>query len=242
METSSDIIVVAAGSGKRVAAGINKMFVEIRGVPLLYRTLHSLNEARATNRIVVVLKQGERLQYEHMLKHWGALDKIECVAYGGETRADSARAGLHCLRNSPQSDIVMIHDGARPFSTSNLIDRLTDSAKRFGAAIPVVGVGDTVRQMGKDRARVIDRSRISLTQTPQAFRYDMIAPCFFSEEQLESHLTDDAAYIEKKGYHMEMVQGEKYNIKITTREDIAWAEFLLTRYPQLRMELREGRS
>ena len=230
MKTSSDIIVVAAGSGKRMNIGFNKMYLEIDGVPLLYRTLYRLENARAINRIIVTIREGEMRQYEQMMNRHGMLDKITAIVYGGRTRSDSVRSGLHYLRGHRPSDIILIHDGARPFITTDLISRLIDAATKLGAAIPVIAVSDTVRQKNQERTKVIDRSSLYFTQTPQAFRREMIEPCFFSEAQSALHLTDDAAYIEEKGYHVEMVEGEKSNIKITNREDIAWAEYLLVKY------------
>ena len=237
MQKGNDIVVAAAGSGKRADLGLNKMYAKIDGIPLLYRTLHRLDGIRSVGRIVVVVRREEERQFGRMMRRYGALGKIAAVVHGGLRRADSVRNGLRYLLDCVPSNLVLVHDGARPFVSSRLIDRLADAAKRVGAAIPVIEVDDTVRRRDGERTEVVDRSLLLLTQTPQAFRKEMIETCFLSERQLSLQLTDDAAYLEREGFRVETVEGEKSNIKITRGEDIAWAECLLARHPELNIAL-----
>ena len=220
-----DIIVVAAGSGKRMCAGVNKMFIEIDNIPVLYRTLVQLDLTPC----VVVIKESDKDAFGQMLSEYGPLTKIQAILPGGKERSDSVRVGLKYVLDDQQSNVVMVHDGARPFVSSGLIVRLVQASCVSGAAIPVVRISETVRQKTEPGTKVVDRSTLYITQTPQAFRHELIKPGFFDNGQLELQLTDEGAYLENIGIPVEMIEGEKHNIKLTTPEDLAWAKWILSR-------------
>ncbi len=236
---STDVIVLAAGKGTRMNAGVNKMFLKLHGIPVLYQTLFRLNQCAVVKRIILVSREDEIGAMRTMICEYGALDKVVDIIAGGVERADSVRCGLEYINNHPISDVVMIHDGARPFFTEELIKRLKNGAMKSDAAIPVLRLHETIRQKtGEKRAKVIDRNTLFASQTPQAFKIKHIIPCFLEAEQNRLNLTDEASYFEQLGLEVDMVEGEKWNIKITTRNDLAWAECLLGFYPELEMRSR----
>jgi 2-C-methyl-D-erythritol 4-phosphate cytidylyltransferase len=232
-----DMVVLAAGKGTRMRLGTNKMFQKIKSIPILYRTLFRLNELSIIRRIVVVIQEGERSEFDAMIQNYGVLHKIEAVINGGTKRHDSVRKGLSYIHQNPLSEIVMTHDGARPFFTVQMIKRLAEKSRDKSIVIPVLGVNETVRQKDSHGVtQIIDRDRLFLTQTPQALKIDDILGCFLSENPKKVNFTDEAGYFEHLGLAVSMVDGEKWNIKITTEEDLKWSEFLLENYQNLRLD------
>jgi len=232
-----DIVILAAGKGSRMNAARNKMFMEINRVPLLYRTLYRLNGMELIKRIIVVVREEETDDLRSMLKKHGELKKIAKIIMGGDQRYDSVRNGLKYVYENPCSDVVMTHDGARPFVTEKLIQCLADNTEENGIVIPVLNVTETVRQIDeKSATQVLNRDQIFLTQTPQAFRAADIKHCFLVEEQRKFNATDEAGYFEQLGFPVVPVAGEKWNIKVTTPEDLSWSEFLLNKYETIRLE------
>ncbi len=231
------MVVLAAGKGTRMHSGTNKMFQKIKSIPILYRTLYRLNELSVIRRIVVVIREGERSDFDSMIRNYGVLHKIEAVINGGTERHDSVRKGLSYIHQNPLSEIVMTHDGARPFFSVQMIKRLAEKSRDKSIVIPVLGVNETVRQKdGHGVTKIIDRDRLFITQTPQALKIDDIVGCFLSENQNKVKFTDEAGYFEHLGLAVSMVDGEKWNIKITTEEDLKWSEFLLENYQDLRLD------
>ena len=235
-----DVVVLAAGKGERMNSSVNKMFHEINGIPVLYRTLARFNEISNVNRIVVIIQEQDRYKYEEMTTRFGAIDKIEAAIQGGQKRSDSVRNGLQYILQSPASDIVMTHDGARPFFSPELVRCLETAVKSRCIAIPALSIFETIRQKKKDQpAKLVDRDTYFIIQTPQVFEVASIDECFLSSKQAFLDLSDEAAYFEEKGYSVDLVKGEKWNIKITTQEDLIWGELLLNGYPELRLKTYE---
>ncbi len=231
-----DVVVLAAGRGYRMKSDLNKIFLNIRRIPILYRTLYRLNGCLSVNRIIVVLQEDEKVAFHEMLDRFGPISKVVKVVEGGKERADSVRNGLRYIDDNPDSDVVMTHDGARPFFSEGLIRRLAERAVESGISIPVLRLNETIRQKSSTGStEVIDRDSLYITQTPQAFLSRHIYECFLAEGQKSIGLTDEASYFEKLGFETDMVDGEKWNIKITTKEDLAWGECLIDRHPELRI-------
>ncbi len=232
-----DVVVLAAGKGTRMQSSKNKMYRKIKGVPLLYRTLCRLESLSIVQRIVVVIGEDEDSEFDEMLNIYGSLQKIEGIVIGGSERYESVRKGLKYVHQNALSDIVMTHDGARPFITEAMIDRLVENSQKRTITIPVLNVNETVRRQHKDgTTRIIDRDQLFLTQTPQAFRYDDIETCFLAKNLLNIKLTDEAGYFEHLGLCVRMVEGEKWNIKITTKDDLVLSESLIEKHTQLRLD------
>ena len=232
-----DVVVLAAGKGERMGLGINKMFCKIEGIPILYRTLSRMNSCKAIGRIILVMQQNDLEMHEEMVGRFGRLSKIKATVLGGEERSNSVRKGLKYLLDNPESDVIMTHDGARPFFTEDLILRLVMATKDNSIAIPAQRVYETIRRKQQGRpTEVVNREQYFTIQTPQTFQLSDVDNCFFSDNQIRFNLTDEASYFERKNYKVCMVPGEKWNIKITIEDDITWAEMLLNRYPFLRLE------
>jgi 2-C-methyl-D-erythritol 4-phosphate cytidylyltransferase len=230
-----DIVVLAAGSGKRMNAPGNKMFLKIDNIPLLYRTLKRISSCPVINRIFLVINVQDLEEYKEMINKYGHLAKIENVLEGGEERSDSVKNALLYIYRHKQSEVLLIHDGARPFITSELIKNIGDAAIQYGAALPVMKICETVRQKVNDGYLIVNRDELTTAQTPQAFKFDYINECFLSKDADNLELTDDIAYIEHFNHPVATVPGEKWNIKITTPEDVAWAEYLLKTYQKLQI-------
>ena len=236
-ESYVDIVVLAAGKGSRMKLGTNKMYEKVKKIPVLYRTLYRLNELAMIHRIVVVIREEERSGFDAMIHHYGKLEKIEAVIKGGAERHDSVKNGLNYIHQNPLSKIVMTHDGARPFISEKIITSLVNKCQYNSIVIPVLSVSETVRQQKDNGAtQIIDRDRLFITQTPQAFTIDDIENCFLSKNQEKVKFTDEAGYFEYRGLAVSMVDGEKWNIKITTKEDLIWSAFLLENHKILRLD------
>jgi 2-C-methyl-D-erythritol 4-phosphate cytidylyltransferase len=214
-------VIVAAGSGTRMAGG-DKLFTEIAGRPLLAYAITAFEECATINRIIVVmaslnLKRGRELveRYE--------FSKVVSLVKGGERRQDSVRLGLEALG---ACDFVAVHDGARPLVTPDLIGRGLEAARESGAAAPAVPLADTVKEAGADgiAVRTLDRSRLRAVQTPQVFRCDLLMR---AHREVKAEVTDDAAMVEALGQPVQLFDGSRRNVKVTTAEDFEVVEALL---------------
>lgn len=197
------------------------MFALLGGNPVLVRVVDTFQKCQAIEQIVVVLskpnlKQGEQLVAE---QGWA---KVTDVCPGGERRQDSVLAGLKRLSNC---NWVVIHDGARPLVTEDLIEQGLKTAQETGAAAAAVPVTDTIKVAGNDRIvrETPPRQNLWAVQTPQVFRFDIITEAY---RRLKDEVTDDAGAVEQLGYKVKLYMGAYENIKITTPEDLALAEIL----------------
>ena len=228
-------VVLGAGRGTRMNSAQNKLLINIKGIPILYRTLARLQQSEIIDDLILVCHRDDEEPVRALLSRHGQLSKISAIIEGGAERADSVRIGLNWVRSQARKGIVMTHDGARPFITTALIQRLAEAVREQNIAIPVVKVVDTVRKADDSgRTTVLDREQLYATQTPQAFAVEMIQPCFF---QVDPHvkLTDEASYFEQIGKNVTLVTGEQWNIKITRPADLKWAESLLQTHDFLQL-------
>jgi 2-C-methyl-D-erythritol 4-phosphate cytidylyltransferase len=210
-------IIVAAGEGKRFGAA--KQFALLKGKALLDWNLEKFEDHEAIDRIVLVL--GKDHTGEDFPKRYG---KIATVAKGGEKRQDSVYSGLSCV-DAQEAEIVLVHDGARPFVSKDLIDRVIDATKTKGAAIPVIPVEDTLKLVeGQKIVRTQDRKRFFRAQTPQGFTYTLLKDAFLQARRKDFEGTDEAALVENMGKDVFVIQGEPRNLKITTPDDFLIAE------------------
>ena len=230
MTQSADVIILAAGSGKRMGAGINKMFLSVKGVPVIYRTLNRFNQSPQIRHIYLVCKRSEQRELEKIIHKNGEIDKLKAIISGGKERADSVRNSLKFYQDSGASGIVMIHDGARPFVSFDLISSLVEEVPFDGIVIPVLKVFETTRKKEISKTEVVNRDNLYLTQTPQVFYSDLINTCYFSPSQPDHQFTDDASFFEALGKSVHFVEGEKWNVKLTVASDIQWAEAILNQF------------
>lgn len=225
-------IVPAAGSGNRMGRELSKQYLALGGMPLLVHTLNVFERCPLVDALLVVVPPPdvEAVRTE-MLPRW-SLKKLAGVIPGGKERQDSVRAGIEALDR--ETELVVIHDAVRPFITVELIENCIRAAAEEGAATVGVPVKDTVKEVGADGRvmRTCDRNLLWLTQTPQAFRRDIIENAHRAAVRDGYRGTDDTSLVERLGIAVRMIRGDYGNIKITTPEDLVIAEALLAALPQ----------
>jgi 2-C-methyl-D-erythritol 4-phosphate cytidylyltransferase len=214
-------VIVAAGSSERMG-GTDKVFAVLDGNQVLARVIEVFQASDRIDDIVIVLNQ-QNLEEGKRLVSEGKWSKIKDVCEGGKRRQDSVLNGLNCLG---ECEWVIIHDGARPLVTTELIENGLDTAEETGAAIAAIPVTDTIKMAADDLTIQGTPPRESLwaAQTPQVFRYDIITNAY---RKLKYEVTDDARAVELMGGSVKIYQGSNDNIKITLPEDLAVAEILL---------------
>jgi len=216
------IIIVAGGSGRRMGSEVPKQFLPLAGVPVLVRTVMAFNAFYPEMPIVLVLPEGgEEIWLQHAELH--GLEKRCLLTTGGSERFFSVRNGLAKLGDF--EGIIGVHDGVRPLVSADLIARCFEGAEQFGAALPVVQLNDSLRELTDSGSHHIDRNMIRAVQTPQCFRSKWINEAYarpFSEL-----FTDDASVVEAAGRKVHLVEGALSNLKITSPLDLLLAEVLL---------------
>lgn len=222
-------VVVAAGRGSRMHSETQKQFLKLGDYPVLYYSLKCLEESDLVQSVVLVVSQDMLAYCREEIAGRHGFRKIAAFVPGGKERYDSVYAGLCAC---PDCDFVMIHDGARPFLTQEILKNSLEAVKQTGAAVTAVPVKDTIK-LSDDNGLVKetpDRSRLWIVQTPQTFRYDLIRSAYDSfREKEKTGVTDDAMVVEQEtGAKVMLSQGSYENIKITTPEDLYIAEAFLT--------------
>ncbi len=202
--------------------GIDKIFAQVLERPLLWHTLAVFQACRAVDQVVVVLGE-EGVRQGAGLAEKAGFTKVTAVCSGGPRRQDSVARGLERLEGCQW---VVIHDGARPCVTADLIERGLEEARRTGAAVAAVPLKDTVKMVNAEGFIEGTPSRESLwaAQTPQVFRFDLLAD---AHRRIREDVTDDASMVEALGHRVKVFMGRYDNIKVTTPEDIALAETIL---------------
>jgi 2-C-methyl-D-erythritol 4-phosphate cytidylyltransferase len=220
-------IIAAAGAGTRMASDRPKQFLLLAGTPVIFHTLKPFEECEQIQEVIVVLPAEESAGFLSMAGKYG-LRKLARVVPGGATRADSVKRGLMAIR-SATAEIVAVHDGVRPFVTVAEIENTIAAAQADGAAILVAPVTDTIKHVnGGAVVKTLDRSVLRRALTPQCFRYELLRQAYQSADVKDPTLTDESALVEQLGQRVSVVEGSSRNIKITTAEDFAIAEAMLT--------------
>ncbi len=217
-------VIVAAGTSERMGS-VDKLFAPIDGKPVLARVIDIFQQCKSVNQIVLVVSGGN-LELCHRLVAEQEWTKVTRICLGGKRRQDSVAAGLSQLN---QCQWVIIHDGARPLVSVELIENGLDTARETGAAVAAVPVTDTIKITDNDRVVQNTPSRQSLwaVQTPQIFRSDIITKAY---QQATVEVTDDATLVERLSYKVKLYMGSYNNIKITTPDDLVLAEALWQNY------------
>ena len=219
-------VIVAAGAATRMN-GIDKMMADLRGEPVLLRTLRTFNGCPRIDELVVVTREDLMLPVEQLCRDH-RLDKVHQVLLGGDERTSSVLAGLDAIAD--RDGLVAIHDGARPLVTEDIILRTIQKAEETGAAAPAVPMKDTVKVARKGVIEATpDRSSLVAVQTPQVFDLDLVRGALYKAEQEGILVTDDCSAVERLGMKVVLTQGADENIKITTPADLAVAEAFLSR-------------
>jgi 2-C-methyl-D-erythritol 4-phosphate cytidylyltransferase len=217
-------IVPAAGSGKRLGLKTKKPFVLLKGRPLVTYALKALESSRAVDGIIIAADKGSVKRFKSLVKSC-RFKKVIDVVRGGKTRLESVS---NCLGRAGNGfDVILIHDGARPFVDDRTIKDSVRLAAKYGACVVAVPECDTVKLAGKGMfvQKTLDRSALYRTQTPQAFRRDIIKKAYSSKRRRNA--TDDSALVERLGGKVKILEGSYRNIKVTTKEDLKLAEVLL---------------
>jgi 2-C-methyl-D-erythritol 4-phosphate cytidylyltransferase len=224
-------LVPAAGMGKRMGVGFNKQYILLGGQPIVGRTLQVFERLPLVDEIHVIVPE-EEIPYckEHVVRA-GGFTKVRSVLAGGKERQNSVLNGLRALDGCAEDDVVVIHDGVRPFVTAEMIERSVEVAREFDGALVAVPAKDTVKVV--EDGVIVDtppRERIWLAQTPQTFRYGVIRAAHEVADAERFLGTDDASLVERLGRKVHVVSGDYRNIKLTTPEDLMLAEAFL-RHP-----------
>ena len=219
-------IVAAGGKGTRMGADINKIFLEISGVPVLAYTLHALNKCEYIDEIILVTAECDILGCHDIVREFG-IDKVKTITQGGATRQESVRNGL--LSISENADIIMVHDAARPLVTNEHLEEVIKAANEFGAAALGVPEKNTLKQIDENGfiSHTIDRSAVYAIHTPQVFSSEIMRRMYENGNEHLSSATDDCMLAEMLGEKIKIVEDSYENIKITTKDDLVLAEQIL---------------
>lgn len=219
-------IIAAAGAGTRMVSDRPKQFLQLAGRSLIFHTLQPFEECESIHEVIVVLPAEESAGFLSLVGKYG-LRKITRVVPGGATRADSVKRGLMAIR-SATAEIVVVHDGVRPFVTVGEIESTIATAKTNGAAILVAPVTDTIKRVSGERVvKTLDRVELRRALTPQSFQYELLREAYQQVDVNDPSLTDESMLVEQLGKPVAVVEGSARNIKITTAEDLLVAEALL---------------
>lgn len=221
MDVKKYVVIVAGGKGLRMGTDLPKQFLEMLGKPVLMHTIEAFKSYDEDISVVLVLPK-EQVEFWESLceKHSFQIEHI--VAHGGAERFFSVKNGLNQI--TEENSVVAIHDGVRPLVSKATIAECFDVAQEKGNAIPCVGVPDTVRVVDETGSNVIDRNTIRLVQTPQTFRFSVLKDAY--DIVFTPDITDDASVIEKNGMTVNLVEGNRGNMKITSPGDLFLAEQL----------------
>ena len=215
------VIIVAGGIGTRMGVEIPKQFLAINGKAIIIHTLDKFNQALPSAELVLVLPENE-------VDRWNALSKDTefvnvKVMIGGSSRFQSVKSGLSMV---PNNCLVAVHDAVRPFVSSETIKRVFHAAKQKNAAIPVIDLKDSLRELSGENSIAVDRSKFRLVQTPQCFKSTLLKRAY--EQADQPSFTDDASVVESLNEEVSLVEGNYENIKITTIDDLRIAEVFLS--------------
>ncbi len=210
------VIIVAGGKGLRMGGDIPKQFLVVDGMPILMHTISRFAEWDGTMEIVVVLPESQQQYWRELCQEYG-FDIRHTIATGGKERFHSVKNGLAVV--PAECGLVAVHDGVRPYVSHETIARCFDAAGRYGAAVPVTPVVETIRHIEPDgRSITVPRADYRLVQTPQVFRTDLLRRAY--EQEFTTAFTDDASVVEAMGIEVTLVEGNRENIKITTPADL----------------------
>jgi 2-C-methyl-D-erythritol 4-phosphate cytidylyltransferase len=219
-------IIVAGGKGVRMGLGVDKLFLELHGTPVVAHTWRRLDQTTEIAEIIVVVRHGMQAAFQELAAKYKFKKSFRLVP-GGKERQDSVWQGLEAL--SLNAEIVVIQDAARPCTSPALISATVAAAREIGAAVAAQPVTDTIKESGDGRLieRTLDRSRLWAVQTPQTFRVELIRRALSEVRRKGLHVTDDTAACELIGQPVKLVVEAAPNPKVTRPEDLAYIEALL---------------
>ncbi len=214
-------LIVAGGKGTRIKSKIPKQFLELNGLPVLMHTILAFYRYSDQIKIILVLPEDDFSTWEMLCNQYN-FHKPIVLQHGGESRFLSVKNGLEKIEGD---GLVAIHDGVRPMVNEDIIAASFRLAAVHQCAVAAVRLKESIRMTDQDQTKAVDRSRFRLIQTPQTFRVSLIKEAYKQKE--DASLTDDASVAERAGYPVSLFEGSYENIKITTHEDLVFAEALL---------------
>ncbi len=214
------VLIVAGGNGKRIGSEVPKQFLVLAGKPLLMHTIERFRKFDPSISVITVLPANQLIFWKELQEKY-SFTIPHRVVKGGESRFYSVRNGLELVR---EDSLVAIHDGVRPFVSIDTIKRCFDSAEKLGNAIPVISPADSLRMITSQGSKPVSRMHVRQVQTPQVFRSGLIKQAYLQEFRQE--FTDDATVLERMGETINLVEGNRENIKITNPEDLLISEAL----------------
>ncbi|KAA9018708.1 2-C-methyl-D-erythritol 4-phosphate cytidylyltransferase [Niallia endozanthoxylica] len=218
------VVIPAAGQGKRMGAGKNKLLLELDGVPVLIHTLQVFEADENCSGVILAVNEQDEKEFDSLLKKY-AIRKVVNIVRGGSERQYSIYNGIKVIQSN---EIVLVHDGARPFIDKDQIHSLVLAAEKYGASVLAVPVKDTVKKVREQKViETVERSSLWAIQTPQAFRMPLLRQAYELAEEAGFLGTDDASLVERIGHDVIIVEGNYDNIKITTPEDLFFAETII---------------
>jgi 2-C-methyl-D-erythritol 4-phosphate cytidylyltransferase len=213
-------IIVAGGSGLRMGKDIPKQFLLLAQKPILMHTIEAFFQYNPFIAIVLVLPKSQIEYWQNLCIKYNFNIPL-CIAHGGETRFESVKNGLAL---ATKGSLIAVHDGVRPFVTAETLERCYDTAQQLGNAIPVSDAVESIRQISNQGNHAVNRTEFKMVQTPQVFQWEQISKAY--SQPYSELFTDDASVIESMGYQINLVEGNRENIKITTPFDLLIGEAL----------------
>ncbi|MBI2874088.1 MAG: 2-C-methyl-D-erythritol 4-phosphate cytidylyltransferase [Firmicutes bacterium] len=222
-------VIAAAGFSRRMRGWGNKQLLPLGDRSVLAHTLQAFEDTPEIREIVIVVRGADKESYEEALSGPRSFSKASVLVEGGPRRQDSVRKGLEALSTS--CEVVLVHDGARPLVTPELISRVAAAAAEWGAAVPALEVADTVKRVDEGRriTATVPREGLWLVQTPQGFRRGVLEEAFRAAAEQGLEVTDEAGLVEASGGQVRVIEGLADNFKITTPGDLAAAEGILAK-------------
>ncbi len=224
-----EVVIPAAGQGKRMKAGKNKLLLELNDCPVIIHTLRVFERDSHCKGIYLAIHPMERVTFTSLLKRFG-ITKVVKLVDGGEERQHSVYNALLEVAH----EIVLVHDGARPFIKESTIHQLVKKTHSTGAAIAAVPVKDTIKKvLDGEVEETIERSSLWMVQTPQAFRVSVLKKAHGEADEDGFLGTDDASLVERLDVEVSVVESDYDNIKLTTPEDLYFAEAILRKQEEM---------
>ena len=212
------IIIVAGGSGSRMSCTIPKQFLDLNSKPILMHTIEKMHQSLANSEIIIALPKSEFDTWKKLCqKHQFKLNHQ--VVEGGDTRFESVS---NALKKINEQSVIAVHDGVRPLVKNSVVNECMQTAQEKGTAIPVIAIEESLRQKTNSGSVVVNRDEYLIVQTPQCFSSKVLLKAY--QQDYSPRFTDDASVVESMGIEIQLVKGNKENIKITTPEDLKKAQ------------------